>query len=98
MADPVGVLREVLTLTSDVRSLKEQVVRLEERVLNHHDRIVTLENTEEKIMLKAEISAIKGVAQLNTHLIERIVNIEKASGIKPPEIPKLSNNEYKMLP
>ncbi len=93
MFDPLKTTQDIFTLISDVKSLKEQVSRLDERIFNHHERIVKLENAEKEIMLKAEISAIKGVAHLNTHFVERIVNIEKATGITPPPLPKLFPTE-----
>jgi len=75
MADLVGLLREVMTLTSNVQDLKSNVERIDKVVLNHHERIVKLESAEELIVEKCRNAAIISVSTLSSHLTKEVTEL-----------------------
>ncbi|HEX8680774.1 MAG TPA: hypothetical protein VF707_00570 [Ardenticatenaceae bacterium] len=85
MPDLIELLREVITLTSNVNELKEQVTRLTERVENNTERIIRLEAREELLVEKAKSAYAATQSQFNVQLIERIVHLEQSQKQLPPD-------------
>ena len=68
MADIVEMIREVMTLTSNVGALRSDVDNLARKVEDHHDRIIKLEQREELIIEKTKSAAITAVQAMTALL------------------------------
>ena len=88
MADIMSLIREVMTLTSNVGELKNEVNRITTKVENHTERIIKLETREEFLAQKMTNEAIKAVYSMNSQYFDRLSKIEKSIGINSD--PKLS--------
>jgi enamine deaminase RidA (YjgF/YER057c/UK114 family) len=81
MSGAVDAVREILTLTENVRGLRDDVARLTSYVNDLRERLVRLEAREEVVVEKTRNAAIVAVNRMNGELIERIVALELA--LKP---------------
>ena len=75
MAGAFDVLKEVMTLTSNVADLKDQVKSAQTKLENHHERIVKLESREELIIEKCRNAAIETVSQNTIQMTKDIMNL-----------------------
>jgi hypothetical protein len=71
------LLEKILTLTSNVESLKSEMRAIREMVMDHHDRIVRLENSEELIAEKAKNAAL-GAVSASTFQLQKEVAVLQA--------------------
>jgi len=81
MPGAVDAVREILTLTENVRGLRDDVARLTTYVNDLRERITRLEVREEIVIEKTRNAAIVAVNQMNGELIERLIELEHM--IKP---------------
>jgi uncharacterized protein YeeX (DUF496 family) len=79
----MSLIREVMTLTSNVGELKNEIDRITIKVENHTERIVKLETREELLAQKMTNEAIKAVYSMNSQYFDRLSRIEKSIGINP---------------
>jgi hypothetical protein len=85
MPDPLELIREIITLTSSVNDLKDQITRLSDRVEKNTERIVRLEAREELMVEKAKSAYAAAQSQFNVHLIERLLKVEHSQKQLPPD-------------
>lgn len=78
MAGVVDVIREILTLTENVRRLGDDVIRLTSYVDDLRGRLARLEEREGLVVEKTRNAAIMAINQMNGELIERLVALEHA--------------------
>ena len=93
MADVMGLLKEIMSLTTSVGELKSEVRRLADKVDDHTERIIKLENREELLAQKMSNTAIRAVYEMNSQLFNRLFAIEQKLGLslpdnRPPELPE----------
>jgi predicted nuclease with TOPRIM domain len=77
MSKITDVFEKLVEVTTNFSSLKDQVLRMEQRLNDHAERISRLESSKDALIEQARSAAVIGVAKLETHLIERIVKIEE---------------------
>nr|VFJ70288.1 MAG: hypothetical protein BECKFW1821C_GA0114237_102220 [Candidatus Kentron sp. FW] len=81
------ILKETLSLTKSVGQLESVTTRLANKVDGHGGRILKLEMPREEVLKKDIVStALQAVSEMNARMVERITQIEYATGIKklPP--------------
>jgi len=81
VGDFVELLREVMTLTSDVRGLKESVDALANKHDDLRERVVRLEAREEVIIEKTHSAAVMAVDRMHNSVLERLVKLEASKAI-----------------
>jgi hypothetical protein len=82
----MSVIKEVLTLTSNVEDLKGNVARIDRVILDHHERIVKLEAREELITEKCKNAAITAVGNLTTSVVKEVTELSiKYNQLNPPK-------------
>ena len=70
---------KIVTVTTNFSELKNQVLRVEERIYEHAQRITRLEASRETLIKDAERFATKGDDKLEAKLTERLVRLEQAN-------------------
>ena len=85
MADIMGLIKEIMTLTSNVGEIKNDVDKLWNKVENHTERIIKLEQREELLAEKMSNRAIEAVYRMNSEYFNRITELEKKIHSLPPE-------------
>ena len=75
MATAIDLIKEVITLTSNVSDIKSQLSRAETRLDNHHERIVRLEAREDFIIEKCKSTALSAVNQVSNGLTEKLTEL-----------------------
>jgi hypothetical protein len=76
MANLTELLEKIFTLTSNVDNLVKDVDRLNQLLLDHHERIVRLESRDELLVEKAKNASLSAVLQTNHALLEKMAAIE----------------------
>ena len=74
------LLREIMTLTSNVGRLQADVDRLDTILRDHADRISRLENSCELTMEKSKNASIMAVSEMMMQIGERVVHVERTLG------------------
>lgn len=91
MADIMGLIKEIMTLTSNVGEIKNDVDKLWNKVENHTERIIKLEQREELLAEKMSNRAIEAVYRMNSEYFNRITELEKKiHSLSPDPTKKLS--------
>lgn len=72
------LLREVMTLTTNVGRLQSDIDRLDELVRNLAERVAKLENFDDLVVEKSKNSVVELVADMHGQMIERLVKVELA--------------------
>lgn len=91
MADIMGLIKEIMTLTSNVGEIKNDVEKLWNKVENHTERIIKLEQREELLAEKMSNRAIEAVYRMNSEYFNRITELEKKiHSLSPDPTKKLS--------
>jgi uncharacterized protein YeeX (DUF496 family) len=73
----MGLIKEIMTLTSNVGEIKNDVDKLWNKVENHTERIIKLEQREELLAEKMSNRAIEAVYRMNAEYFNRITELEK---------------------
>jgi argininosuccinate synthase len=76
MADLIGIIREVMTLTKSVGVLESDVEKLSEKVEKHGERILMLEDREELLVERMTTTTLKAVNEINGRIFEKLANLE----------------------
>ena len=76
MAGPVDLLREVMSLTTNVGSLQADVSRILDKVENHADRITRLECREETLVERMSKEAVIAVSKMTSEFGDRLRRLE----------------------
>lgn len=85
MADILGLIREILTLTSSVERLNERVERLATHVSDVSDRVIRLESREELVIEKTHTAAVMAVERMHRDVLDRLFRLEYSAQPLPPE-------------
>jgi regulator of replication initiation timing len=89
LADLIELLREIMTLTSDVGGLKARLEKVADEVDSLRERIVRLEAREEVIVEKTHSAAVMAVDRMHKDVLERLIRLEQAGS----SAKKLANGE-----
>lgn len=76
MSSAFDAVREILTLTENVRGLKDDLVRVTTRLDDLRERLVRLENREELVIEKTRNAAIIAVHKMHGDLLSRLIALE----------------------
>jgi hypothetical protein len=83
---PTELLQKILLLTANVDSLKTDVQSIKAMLLDHHERIIKLENSSDLIAEKAKNAALGAVTAVTSQLVREIALLEaKFSALPPPK-------------
>jgi len=77
--DLLELLREIMTLTSDVSSLKVRLEKVADGVDLLRDRVVRLEAREEVIIEKTHTAAAMAVDRVHKDVLARLIRLEEGS-------------------
>ena len=91
MADLIGIIREVMTLTKSVGVLESDVEKLSEKVEKHGERILMLESREELLVERMPTTTLKAVNEINGRIFEKLANLEHvlpSAGSSPMNLPE----------
>jgi uncharacterized protein YhaN len=77
MADVIQIIQDIMTLTKTVSVLEHDVDKLGEKVENHTERIVRLEQREEIIVEKMTTRALTAVNDMNGRIFEKLAFLEQ---------------------
>lgn len=85
MATTLDAVRELLTLTENVRGLRDDVIRMAGELKDLRERLVRLEAREEVVIEKTRNAAVMAVHQMSNDLLERVIALEvvQDSALKP---------------
>ena len=75
MANIADIIKELITLTSNVSDLKSNVSRIDAIVREHDNRITKLEAREEFIIEKCKSTALSAVNQISNGLTEKLTEL-----------------------
>jgi len=81
----MGLIKEIMTLTSNVGEIKNDVDKLWNKVENHTERIIKLEQREELLAEKMSNRAIEAVYRMNSEYFNRITELEKKIHLLSPD-------------
>ena len=77
--DLIELLREIMTLTSDVGALKARVEKVADEVDGLRERVVRLEAREDVIIEKTHSAAVMAVDRMHKDVLERIIRLEHSA-------------------
>jgi phage shock protein A len=76
MADVLQILQDIMSLTKTVGALEHTVEKLGEKVENHTERIVKLEQREDVIIEKMTTRALTAVNEMTGRVFEKLASLE----------------------
>jgi hypothetical protein len=97
MSTAFDAVREILSLTENVRGLRDDVVGLARSVDSVRERLIRLESREEVLIEKTRNAAIMSVTQMHSDLLKRLFALESlqgtlvASTVNPTRLPATSS-------
>lgn len=80
MATFVDLLQKTMLLVSSVDKLEAKIKRMDELLLDHHERIVRLENSADLIAEKAKNAALQGAQASSAELLREIYALKARLG------------------
>jgi hypothetical protein len=86
MATTLDAVRELLTLTENVRGLRDDVIRMATDMRDLRERLVRLEVREEVVIEKTRNAAVMAVHQMSGDLLERVIALELVHGPNPTTV------------
>ena len=79
MPDIIELLREIMTLTSDVSALKACLEKVADEVDVMRERLVRLECREDLIVEKTHTAAVMAIDRMHKDILARLIKLEESS-------------------
>lgn len=80
MASLTDLLQKVFLVVSSVDKLEAKIKKMDEMLLDHHERIVRLEGSADLIAEKAKNAALQGAQASSTELLKEIFALKARLG------------------
>lgn len=77
MTDIIELLREIMTLTSDVSALKARLEKVADEIDGVRERVVRLEAREDLIMEKTHTAAVMAIDRMHKDVLARLIRLEE---------------------